>query len=239
MEAALKKFILALGIALFASGAAVAADLPTKKSSPIEAAPAPFSWTGGYVGLQGGYGWGNSGWLFTGPGTTNSHNENNAIFGAEAGYNYEFSNNFVVGAEASVAVGQFSGNSVCPNPAAFCRTTANFEGDLSVRAGYAIDRALIYAKGGVAFVNEDHFVDFPATTTLNEEGGAGPRAGYLLGLGLEYAITNNISAKIEYNYIGLGTQTFNFSHITDGSFVETTSETQNYQLIKLGLNYKF
>ncbi|HLH91489.1 MAG TPA: hypothetical protein VKX28_23815 [Xanthobacteraceae bacterium] len=51
----MKKFVLGGLIAVFAAGSAVAADMPLK------APPAPVTtptWTGTYIGINGGYAWG-------------------------------------------------------------------------------------------------------------------------------------------------------------------------------------
>ena len=232
--------VLALTMALSAGGSALAADLPTYKAPPPMAPLSPpFSWTGFYLGLQGGYGWGELDWVFTAGGSTTSHWSTGGLIGGEAGYNYQFAPNWVAGLEGSAAWADITGQSICPNPNATCRTKADFVGDISGRLGFALDRTLFFAKGGLALVDQDHFVNFPATPANKEEGGNGVRAGYLLGGGVEYAFTNNITAKIEYNYIGLGDNTFNFTRVATGAFVERTRELQDYQTLKAGLNYKF
>jgi outer membrane immunogenic protein len=233
--------ILALAMALAAATPAFASDLPTNKTPPAPTAPlpAPFSWTGFYLGVQGGYVWGDSHRYWPAFGTHNSHTSDGGVFGGQAGYNYQFSTNWVAGVEASAAWADVNGQSTCPNPNANCRTTADFVGDVSGRLGYAIDRTLLFAKGGVALVDQDHFGIFPATPAFNEEGGKGVRAGFLLGAGVEYAFTNNITAKVEYDYIGLGTDAFNANRVATGAFVEAVRETSYYQTLKVGLNYKF
>ncbi len=107
------------------AGLALAADLPNYQSPPSSQVynPAPaFDWTGPYVGLTGGYGWGTSdGWLG----------------GAFAGYNFQVTPNWVAGIEGDI-VG--SG-----------KKTNGWDSSLRARLGYAYDRYLLYGTGGLAF----------------------------------------------------------------------------------------
>ena len=75
--------------------------------------------------------------------------------------------------------------------------------------GAAFDRLLVYGKGGVAFA-QDH-------STLNDVFGGSAstsqtRTGWTAGAGLEYALDRNWSAKLEYDYLGFGSQTLNLAH---------------------------
>lgn len=115
------------GLALLASaGVAAAADLPNYQPPPAQSqmySPAPaFSWTGPYVGITGGYGWGSSsGWKG----------------GAYAGYNFQVDPNWVIGLEGDVL-----GSS---------QSTNGWDSSVRGRLGYAYDRYLFYGTGGVAF----------------------------------------------------------------------------------------
>jgi outer membrane immunogenic protein len=86
---------------------AAAADMPVK--APL-LPPAVMTWTGGYVGINGGYSW--SHWntsslapvfpLGTGLGTTASPKLNGGVFGAQAGYNWQTGRQWVLGLEGDV-----------------------------------------------------------------------------------------------------------------------------------------
>lgn len=118
-----------IGVSAFAlvgsAGLALAADLPNYQPPPPAQVynPAPaFDWSGPYLGLTGGYGWGTTdGWLG----------------GAFAGYNFQVSPNVVVGVE-----GDITGTN---------RTTNSWDSSIRGRLGYAYDRYLFYGTGGVAF----------------------------------------------------------------------------------------
>src|SRR5688500_2044657 len=98
----MKKFALsALASALLASSA-FAADLGVVSQPVPETyiAPSSFSWTGAYVGLNGGFGWGE----VDSP-SVGVFDVDGGVFGAQIGYNYDLGG-FVLGAEADV---QWSG----------------------------------------------------------------------------------------------------------------------------------
>lgn len=107
------------------AGLALAADLPNYEAPPAAQVynPAPaFDWTGPYVGLTGGYGWGTS---------------DGFVGGGFAGYNFQVSPNVVVGVEGDV-----TGTN---------RSTNDWDATVRGRLGYAYDRYLFYGTGGVAF----------------------------------------------------------------------------------------
>ena len=111
------------------AGSAFAADLsqPTYNAPPPAYAPADaaWSWTGGYVGLLGGYGWS--------AGTVSS---NGWIGGGYAGYNLQTNQHLVVGVEGDITATSKSGNP--------------WDGSFRGRVGYAWDRNLVYGTAGVA-----------------------------------------------------------------------------------------
>jgi outer membrane immunogenic protein len=61
-----------------------------------------------------------------------------------------------------------------------------------------------------------------------------------VGAGIEWAFANNWSAKLEYDYLGLGSQTFT---VPAGSpFLANdifTVSNRNIQMVKVGINYLF
>src|SRR3970282_1226344 len=101
LEAAMiaRKFTLALlattGMAV--TGAAYAADVyvPPPADAAMAPAPAAWSWTGIYFGINGGYGWG------TATDLTFGHDTSPAgwLFGGQVGANYQFGGGLVLGIE--------------------------------------------------------------------------------------------------------------------------------------------
>ncbi len=146
-------------IALVAgAGVAFAADLPNNYQAPPAAAynPLPaYDWTGPYVGLTGGYGWGTaSGWLG----------------GAYAGYNFQVDPNWVVGLEGDLT---FSNRSAKVNGS----TVSNgWDSTVRGRVGYAYDRFLFYGTGGVAFGDVNATKPSQSSTKVGWTLGAGIEA---------------------------------------------------------------
>ncbi len=248
-----------------AAQAAAAADLPMK--APVHAAPAAFSWTGCYIGAHGGYGWGRNRNDFgvavmSGPteelfNTTEfgpfDHNTRGAVLGAQVGCNYQFQQNWVVGLEGEFAWSGIKGSFTAPedegvgNFSTF-ESRNRWNGDLALRLGYAMDRNLFYGKVGAAWgdfrYTETHD-DFPTVHAASCGGGAKPcsvdvtnnRVGLLLGAGWEYAITNNWTAKIEYNYINYGSATIAYPSTT--AAIQSFSVHDTVNVVKVGVNYLF
>jgi outer membrane immunogenic protein len=215
----MKKFGIVAGLSavLMASGA-LAADLGYKKQSPAAFTRAPvFSWTGAYVGLNLGYGFGKvtgrSGPAFKDPA--------GIIGGGQIGYNYQI-NQFVLGAEADLsATGIHAGNSAVG--VAGAKVSTPYLGTVRARAGVAIDRFLPYITGGFAYGGTHYKVPgVGAATTTNY--------GYALGAGLEYAFTNNVTARVEGLYVDLADKR------ALGGAVKGGTETG---IVRAGVNYKF
>ena len=83
----------------------------------------------------------------------------------------------------------------------------NAFGSVTGRAGFAMDAALIYAKGGYAWANNKATISAPALGLTSSD--SQTHTGYTIGGGLEYMFTPNWSAKGEYMYTSLGSETYN------------------------------
>jgi outer membrane immunogenic protein len=241
----MKKFsYVAAALAAFGIAApATAADLPAKVPVYAKApaiAPA-FSWERCYVGAHIGYGWGRSFWNdgFGTPTSIASINPSGFIGGGQAGCNWQPSKSFVLGIEGEFWWSGIRGSqAIMPFVSDF--TARNrWDADVALRVGVPIDRALIYVKGGAAFgsfSNEAHYV---APLVLNYYGNY-DRWGWLIGAGLEYALGNNWSAKIEYNYIDYGTGRVTFIEAIGAAPPTYTFAIRDTKhVLKLGVNYLF
>ncbi|MCW2272464.1 outer membrane beta-barrel protein [Rhodoblastus acidophilus] len=199
-------------VALMAlTGSALAADLPSRKAAaPVYVAPVPaFSWTGFYVGVEGG-----ASFLSTNASGFATNNQTAGLIGGVVGYNYEFPNRFVLGLEGD-AGGVIGAKKTYANPV--FTTDSSYFADIRGRIGYAIaDRALLFAAGGVAF----------GDTTFNSVSQG--RVGWTVGGGVDYAFTNNLIGRVEYRYTDLGRQTVN-----------NVSVRQDSNAVLVGLLYKF
>jgi outer membrane immunogenic protein len=218
-------------LALVTAGAASAADLPVK-ARPAAMTPVPqFSWTGIYVGLNAGYGWGDtSGTLFsTAPGNVNL---GGALAGGQIGANYQF-NNIVLGIEADYQWADIDGSSTT---LAGVIRTAEVErfGTVRGRLGFAWDRWLAYVTGGYAFGAKTNVSIVPGTLLAS----SATLDGWTAGVGVEYAFAPNWSAKLEYLHIDLNDKTF-FSGLGACAVTSLCQTGANIDLVRVGLNYRF
>jgi outer membrane immunogenic protein len=143
-EYPMSKFTLAkalLALALLTESAA-AADLPSRKGPPPVFVPPPPLWTGFYVGLNAGYGWGanTNASIATGqlydvfgaagldPLAVNSAlsasavrnvQDNGFIGGGQIGYNYQWRNDWVIGLEADIQGAAIRGDNAFGNATAW------------------------------------------------------------------------------------------------------------------------
>ncbi len=180
-------------VAMIAStfaASAHAADLAAE-TAPVAPPVESFSWTGGYVGLNGG-----AGWLkgdFSVPGASASDNFSGGFIGGFAGVNYQV-NNVVLGIEGDVNY-NWNGN----NYDVFgtnVKVGTDVAGSVRGRVGYAVDRALIFATGGwTATRGYVKALGEKETETFN---------GWTVGGGVDYAFTNNIFGRLEYRYNSFG-----------------------------------
>ena len=229
-----RTFVTSLAVVTMSSFAASAADLPTTKGPPP--APAyipPYSWTGFYIGGQLGGAWNDSHWspvpgggAFASFGTPGS----GFLYGGQAGYNYQIGQ-FVLGVEGDVSGLDLTGDSQCSTSVGTtCRTRQDWLGSIRGRAGFAVDRLLFYADGGVAFTD----YRFAETTPFAQSWGGGSRTGWTVGLGAEYAITDHFTGGVEYNYYDFG------SAVGSGGFGPTSIKFREFEnTVVAKVSYKF
>jgi outer membrane immunogenic protein len=213
--------------------AAQAADMPRTNPAPSYKAPveAPFSWTGFYFGLNGGYAWGRSSWsdpLFT-PGS-GSFNTSGGLLGGQLGYNWQ-TGSVVLGIETDADWANIKGSTaglggVClADGAGVCQTKQDWFGTTRGRIGYAFGRLMPYVTAGAAYGD---------IKALEGTGNATQtKFGWTAGGGVEYSLDHNWSAKLEYLHIDLGTATlFSAAAGTPSLSVPVTDD-----LVRAGINY--
>ena len=212
---AVKKFLLA-GTALLTviSGSAMAADMarpaPVYSKAPMLT---PFSWTGFYIGGDGGYGYAtssgtgaNAAGFFPVPYSFNVHGP---LAGGFVGGNYQLGT-FVVGAEADWQWANLTGNSAAVaaagGPFTFS-TKAKSYGSARGRVGYAVDHWLLFATAGWAWGTWSTSYGLTGAAPFFTNG-ATSHAGWTAGAGIEYAFTNYLLGRVEYRYTDLGKVTY-------------------------------
>ena len=206
--------------------AAQAADLRTPSyKAPPYVSPAYASWSGFYVGINGGYGFGKSSWSGGGF-TTGDFDVKGAMAGGTVGYNFQ-TGSWVWGLEGDVAASWMKGTAGPAVCAPDCETKNSWLGTARGRLGYAAwNNWLPYITGGAAFG------DIKATAggvSVNKT-----NVGWTAGVGLEYAFLGNWSTKVEYLYADLGKMTCGAA--TCGVDTEIKLKAN---LVRVGLNYRF
>ena len=206
----------------------LAADLPRPAyKAPVYVAPV-FTWSGFYVGINGGYGWAKSDW--SSAATTGSTDPKGYLIGGTVGYNMQ-TGAFVWGLEGDVDLstikGSTTGGTGACGAAPGCETRNRWFGTARGRIGYAFDRWLPYITGGAAFGD----VKMSPNTGVDE---TKTKIGWTAGAGVEWAFLENWSAKVEYLYADLGTSTC--SAAACGTDTDVTFKAN---IVRLGVNYRF
>src|SRR5271165_2851018 len=243
----LRRILLASVGAVALAGTAVAADLPPPAPPPVYVPPVPiFTWTGVYVGAQIGYAWGNQnvnlGDNF-GAFATASNSANGAIGGAHVGYNLQL-NQFVLGLEGDVdgsSLSKSTSGVIFPLGIATFATynsNADVQGSIRGRVGYAFERVLLYATGGVAFLgtNANLTTGFPF---FSYDAVSNTLVGWTVGGGLEYAVTNNWSIRAEYRYADFGQSTVYPTSFAVNDFGAFINRHVTENRVQVGFSYKF
>lgn len=250
-----KLLTLAAALAVSAPLTAFAADLPVAPPprAPVFVPP-PFTWAGIYVGGNIGWGWTNLNLTDTGPapfafggfpigpvfplGTAQSASQNGFLGGAQIGVNWQFQQ-FVIGAE-----GDFDATAIKSNQGAggaFGSYSNPWVSTFAARFGWAADHALFYGKAGGAYMQEKYSASAPDGSTVS---GSFNRWGWMVGAGVEYAVTDNVTLKAEYNYLNFGTQnqtlTPNATDLATGTFSFDSNDSKlTASLVKVGVNVLF
>jgi outer membrane immunogenic protein len=262
----LRAFLIA-GASILATGA-FAADLPTSAPPPAPYIPPPppvFTWTGFYVGVNAGVSFnGTSSPIFVPNGALagaaglfpSASNNTNFTGGGQIGYNYQVGQ-FVFGVEGDVDyLGQSNLNGTFPTTdvggaGSFALAGANRNqvfGTVRGRIGYAVDRALFYATGGVAFGGNSAPTSITfansagvvcATCTYTAQNHNADNVGGVVGGGVEYAFTPNWTGKVEYLHTFFNNQTITYANGFAGQAFTTNGFKFDTNIVRVGLNYKF
>jgi outer membrane immunogenic protein len=217
---------------------ALGADLPTYSKAPAPLTPI-YDWSGFYVGVFGGGGYGN-------------HNLNNALgpagfadftvnysskgglAGGEAGYNVQ-SGSYLVGVEGDAFWADIKGDdnfALGSNDA----TKLSWAGSLRARGGFTVDRLLMFFTGGWAYGDLQHTNTDPV---LGIDAFSNHRSGLTAGGGIAYAFTDNLIGKIEYRYFDFGA--YNRPGLPvftpNGQLPYTVNNT--YSVVTVGMDFKF
>jgi outer membrane immunogenic protein len=209
------------------STSAFAADLPARPYTKAPAYTAPavvYNWTGFYIGGHLGGAFGDS--------SSIQGDSGRFMGGVQGGADYQFAPNWVIGIEAQYSW-MDSGNNGRLFPGGTLVTANNDQlGSVTGRLGYTWGPALLYAKGGYAWKENNNISVTNAGLPVPFSTSGNSRDGYTVGAGLEYMFAPNWSAKVEYQY-------YNFGNTTVTSTPLVTSFNNDEHTVKAGLNYRF
>lgn len=272
----MQKRLLLLGAACLVSTGATAADLTIIEPAPIYVAPV-YDWNGFYAGINGGYGGGvfehpfqlngpeldiEPALVEPGPGqivlATGSADVTAGGFvgGIQAGYNWQFDENFLIGLEAdiqgssidgrvSVEITDESGDLGGATIAADLGTSLDWFATVRPRIGWVNDRFVVYATGGLAWGQTTSSISADLSGVMEEgdlldESITNDRFGWTVGAGIEYALTDNITFKTEYLYTDLGSeQILDVDFGGEVPYTFSADSTVAFHTVRAGLNFQF
>src|SRR6201992_1343915 len=197
--------------ALIAAGwvtSAQAADLygsraPYTVNQPLNA----YSWAGPYLGGNIGYAWGSV--------DNNPTNPGGLVGGVQGGYNWQ-SGPVVFGVEGDI---QATGADDTFAPWKFSNP---WFGTVRGRIGYAFSNIMFYGTGGLAF-GELRGETFGLSESHTP-------AGWTAGVGAEFGLAPNWSAKIEYLFVDLSDERFSITGVSHG---------YQFGVVRGGVEYHF
>lgn len=207
------------------------------------------NWGGIYVGINGGISGTNARIVdlddapFDEEGGSADLSDIAGVYGVQAGYAWQLGN-FVFGFEADLNGSSYDEGynfDDANNGDNFASAEMNWLSTVRAKAGLAYGNALVYVTGGLAFAD----IDFCATDDSNgcrgvngqEISGSEVFSGFAAGTGVEFKLTDALSIKTEYLFVGL-----NKDEITNddpGTGADSISIDADHHLFRFGLNYSF
>ncbi len=216
------------------------------------------SWSGFYVGVNGGYGWNSSDQTLTitddkvtstAVGQFTAPQSSGGFGGGQIGYNWQgafLGPRVVLGLEADIQGAGIGGKNNVATTSLYNNNVASernldWFGTVRGRLGYAFDSTLLYATGGFAYGGvSNHFVSTNrgdgAYVTLGRQD---TQTGFVAGGGIEQKISPSWSVKAEYQFIGLDSEGLTGTYVPSGHHVTLSDVDDQYHTVRLGLNYKF
>lgn len=228
-----------------------------------------YDWSGFYVGINGGYGWGRANYAFT-PGANGSgpvdeftpgglfadydtggsfrHNLRGGILGGHLGYNIQFCS-FLFGLEGAFEGSWMKGRSVDPLaplvlPTATYRTQMDWLATCTPRLGYVYNSWLLYAKGGLAAARFSS--KLTSTTSFIDVEDVVPgfrqthdHIGWTVGGGIEWSLCGSWILGLEYDYYKLPSRTYGGIVDPDTSWPLEYTIQPTFNTVLARLSYKF
>jgi outer membrane immunogenic protein len=216
---------------------------------------AGYNWSGFYLGVHGGYGWGRAeSDTFDAAGvlTTSTQRDTHGPFGGgQIGVNWQFHPNWLFGLEGDLSAASLKGSSssCTVTGCAASDQTNRWFGTARARLGLVFNNFLVYGTGGAAWM--DNTVDrtivcvgagCPAVSTASVLVGqvASPSStlgGWVVGGGIEWGFAPGWTAKIEYQHMEFQ-YTYDFNYTLAGAFRRSDTD-YHVDTVRVGINYLF
>ena len=251
----LRKSILVTSSWMVLGAAASAADLPVAAPMPPVVAA---GWAGFYLGVHGGYGWGNNHFsqtVFPVPPypAVQGFKWQGGLYGAQAGYNWQFGR-AVTGFEIDFSAADIRGSSATASldfPGFGTISSNRFDrvkylGTARGRLGWLpTDNLLLYGTAGAAWARVDEGRNTSISPPINVNGSSNApadRLGWVAGVGVETMLFgSNWIGRLEYLHYDFGAvaqTTSRISSAPDGSFSDHAGR-QTIDTVRAALSYKF
>jgi outer membrane immunogenic protein len=219
------------------------------QTDPIRSRPkTTFDWSGFYLGAQGSFvstdftinNVASPAHFFNDPGDPIKISRSGFLPGAFAGLQRQFGE-WVVGLEAGTAFGSHQGHlrALGPNALTNYYSSVSELANLSGRVGYSFDRVLVFGKAGISGsklkTSADEYPDY------DHFGGSSARhVGFHVGLGTEFAFTDNLIAGIDYTHHAFGSKNhYGFDNSGDVYGLYNVSMKSNVNSVNFRVYYKF
>jgi outer membrane immunogenic protein len=218
---------------------ASAADIPVKAPKAPPAAIA--TWTGCYLGGNGGYGWAKKEYedrVAVPPEILGQHHADGGVGGGQVGCDYQ-SGNWLFGVQGMFDGAHLRGRHLVPGDADVLGTRISWLATATARVGWVLQpNALFYVKGGGAWVRDkEDIVDLGVLEARADV----TRTGWTVGFGGEIQWWSNVSVFAEYDYLGFGRRNVIYTNLEVPPVPPTfpLSIRQEVHLFLAGINYRF
>ncbi|HEX3502858.1 MAG TPA: outer membrane beta-barrel protein [Xanthobacteraceae bacterium] len=227
-------------IAVLTSTAVHAADLAAKAYMLPPPLPAP-SWTGFYLGINGGFGGDKNKYPFSvgGVSGTSSLNSSGFFGGGQIGYNWQFAPAWVAGVETDIDDADIQGmaSTTALGASGSIGTRLDWFGTVRGRVGYLVTpNALLYGTGGFAYGHTTSTANATAAGLVAGTSVGKDMNGWTAGAGLEYALTQWLTFKTEYLFVDLGSA--NLASGVAAGVPFSLNEKTTVHTVKAGINVK-
>lgn len=152
--------------------------------------------------------------------------------GLQAGYDYSFGNGLVAGVEGTVTALRGSVTTTPTDAGDVFTVTPSWLATGKARVGLASDQMLAYASAGFATGEVEVGVSGSAGTIAETK----TQNGFTVGGGVEFAITDHLTVKGEYNFVELSAEGYELS--LPGASAKMDNTTRLDQVM-VGVNYRF